>query len=63
VTNNEELKIIALDDERWPKTKSEAGFPVKGSKTSPLYFSRLGVKVLNCLLVEMTETNKYEWGI
>jgi len=38
-------------------SKQEAGFPMKGTKTS-LYSSRLGVKVLNCLLVEMCETDK-----
>jgi len=28
MTNNAKLKIIALDDERWLKTRSEAGFPI-----------------------------------
>ena len=32
------------------KSRSEAGFPMKGSRTSPLYFSRQWVEVLNCLL-------------
>ena len=40
------------------KTRSEAEFPMKGSKTSPLYSSRFGVELLNCLLVEMSETEK-----
>ena len=40
------------------KIRSEAGFPLKGSRTSPLYSSKLGVEVLICLLVEMSETDK-----
>ena len=35
------------------KIRSEARFPVKGSRTSPLHSSRLRVEVLNYLLVEM----------
>ena len=54
--NNAKLKTVTLNDERWFKTRSEAKFPVKGSRTSPLYSSRLGVKVLNCLPFEMSET-------
>jgi len=42
------------------KTRSEVVFPVKGSRTSTLYSFRLGVKVLNCLFVEMSETDKYD---
>ena len=42
------------------KIRSEAGFSVKGSRTSFLYSSKLGVEVLKCLLVEMSETDKYE---
>ena len=41
------------------KTRSEIRFPVKGSKPSPLYSSRLGVELLNYLLVEISEINKY----
>jgi len=37
------------------KTRCEAGFPVKGSKTYSLYSSRLGVEVLNCLLIEIVK--------
>jgi len=37
---------------------SEARFPVKGFRTCLLYSSRLRVDVLNCLFVEMSETNK-----
>ena len=40
------------------KTRSEAGFSVKGFRTSPLYSSTLGVEVLNCLLIEMSENDK-----
>ena len=40
------------------KIRSEAGFSVKGSRTSFLYSSKLGVEVLKCLLVEMSETDK-----
>ena len=40
------------------KIRSEAGFPVKGFKTFPLYSFRLGVDVLNCLLIKMSETDK-----
>ena len=40
------------------KTRSKAEFLVKDSRTSPLYFSRLGVEVLNFLLVEISETDK-----
>ena len=32
------------------KSRSEAGFPMKGSRFSPLYFSRQWVEVLNYLL-------------
>jgi len=32
------------------KSRSEAGVPINGSKTSPLYSSRQLVEVLNCLL-------------
>ena len=40
------------------KIRSEAGFPVKGSRTSLLYSSKLEVEVLNCFLIEMSETDK-----
>jgi len=33
---------------------------MKGSRTYPLYFSKLEVEVLNCILVEMSETDKYD---
>ena len=43
------------------KTRSEAGFPIKGSRASPLNSSRLRVEVHNCLLPWIRQTNKYEW--
>jgi len=39
------------------KSRSEAEFPIKGSRTS-LYFSKLRVKVLNCLLTWKRKTDK-----
>ena len=32
------------------KSRNEVGFPIKGSRTSSLYFSRQWVEVLNYLL-------------
>jgi len=43
------------------KTRSEARFPIKGSRVSPLNSSRLRVEVHNCLLPWIRQTNKYEW--
>ena len=43
------------------KLRSEAGFPIKGSRTSPLYSSRLRVEVLNYLLDWKRKIDKYEW--
>ena len=40
------------------KTRSEAEFPVKGSKTYTIYSSKLEIEVFNCLLIEMSETDK-----
>ena len=40
------------------KSRSEAGFPIKGSRISPLYYSTVGVEMLNYLLVEMIEIDK-----
>ena len=56
MANNVEFKMNDANDQL--KTRSEIGFLMKGSRTSSLYFSRLGVEVLNCLLVEMSETDK-----
>jgi len=42
------------------KSRSEAGFLIKGSKTFPLYLSRLRVKVLNCLLDCKRKTDKHD---
>jgi len=49
--NNAEFKMN--DAYGQLKIRTEVRFPVKGSKTSPLYSSRLGVEVLNYLLNEM----------
>jgi len=54
--NNAKFKMN--DVNRQLKIRSEAGFPMKGTRTSPLYYSRLEVEVFNCLLIEMSETNK-----
>jgi len=43
------------------KTRSEAEFPIKGSRTSPLNSSGLKVEVHNCFLTWMRKTEKYEW--
>ena len=43
------------------KSRSEVGFPMKESRTSPLYSSRLSVELINCLLDWKGKTNKYEW--
>jgi len=56
MANNVELKMNDANDQL--KIRSEIGFLMKGSRTSSLYFCRLGVEVLNCLLVEMSETDK-----
>jgi len=40
------------------KQEIEVEFPVKGSKTSPLWFSRLWVEALNCFLVDMNIDQK-----
>ena len=56
MTNN--AKFIINDTNGQLKKRSEAGFSLKGSRTSPLYSYRLGVEVLNCLLIEMSETDK-----
>ena len=56
MANYAEFKMNDANDQL--KTRSEARFSVKGSKTSPLYSSRLEVEVLNCLLVEISETDK-----
>ena len=56
MTNNAKFKMKDANGQL--KTRSEVGFPMKNFKTSSLYFSRLGVDVLNCFLVEMSETDK-----
>ena len=56
MANNTEFKRNDANGQL--KIRSKAGFPVKGSRISPLYFSILGVAVLNCLFVEMNETDK-----
>jgi len=43
------------------KSRSEVGFPIKGSRVSPLYSSSLRVEVLNSLLDWKRKTDKYEW--
>ena len=40
------------------KIRSNARFFVKGFRTSPLYSFRLGVEMLYCLFIEMSETDK-----
>jgi len=53
MANNTEFKQFKFNDAHSQlKIISEAGFPVKGSRTSPLYSFRLVVEVLNCLIVE-----------
>ena len=42
------------------KSRSEDGFPMKGSRTSPLDFSRQWVEMLNCLL-DLKSKNWQEW--
>ena len=44
------------------KLRSEAGFPMKGYKTSHLYSSRQWVEVLNCLL-DLEIENRQIWMI
>jgi len=56
MTNNAKFKMNDANGQL--KTRSETRFPVKDSITSPLYSSRLGVEVLNCLLAEMRQTDK-----
>ena len=56
MTNNVECKMSDANSQL--KVRSEVRLPMKGSRTSPLYSSRLGVEVLNCLLVEMSEIDK-----
>ena len=42
------------------KSRSEAGFPMKGFRTSHLYSSRHWVEMLNCLL-DLESKNRQEW--
>ena len=42
------------------KSRSKTGFPMKGSMTSPIYFSRQWVEVLNCLL-DLESENRQKW--
>ena len=42
------------------KSRSEAGFPMKGSRNSSLYSSRQWVEVLNCLL-DLKSENRQVW--
>ena len=42
------------------KSRSEAEFPMKGSKTSLLYSSRQWVEVLNCI-IDLDSENRQVW--
>ena len=56
MANYAEFKMNDINGEL--KIRSEARFPMKGSRTSPLYSSRLGIEVFDCLLIEMSEIDK-----
>ena len=56
IANNTEFKMNDANGQL--KTRSVVGFPVNSSRTSPLYSSKFGFEVLNCLLIEMSETDK-----
>ena len=56
MANNAEFKMNYTNCQL--KTRSEARFSMKSSRTSPLYSSKLGVVMLNCLLVGMNVIDK-----